>query len=383
MQIIKAFFLNVKRQNKTLLIYLSVFIALMVFFAKNGEEQQKAVFKSSSLDMIVQDKDQTTLSRSLFQYLSQKHNIKEDQYTEEQISDELYYENVDYVLTIPKGFEENMASGKTTGILENRKRPGSTSGYFLDAQIHQYLSMLNAYLTAGYAPEEAASLTGKAAAREAGISLLSRQNQAAEDDSYYAFCYMPYILICILTVGLGMILISFRKENVDARLRCSSQSAIQRNLQLALGSIIFSLICWCCLLVAAAAVIHIDFFSWQGFFYILNSFVFLLVAMSITVLISFLVHSDAVLNMVANVVGLGLSFLGGVYVPLEIMSPSVVFFSRLLPSYWYIKALEHIGRYGGKASQLQTILSCLGIEFLFAAAIFCASLVVSRQTKHS
>lgn len=381
MQIVKAFFLIVKRQNKSLIIYLAVFACLLVFFAKSGRQQQEAIFESSSLNMIVQDYDQTPLSKSLFAYLSEKHEVKNKNFTEEELADELYYENVDYVLTIPTGFEQSLADGSTTDILENRKRPGSTSGYFADAQIQQYLSILSAYLTAGYTPTETASFAGKAAAKEAETTFLSSNQKKIDKTLYYAFCYMPYILICLLTVGLGMILITFQKDDIDTRIQCSSLPSLHRNLQLGLGSIVFSLVCWGCLLFVSSAVTHINCFSVQWLLCLLNSFVFLLVAISITVLVGFLVHSDAVLNMVANVVGLGLSFLGGVYVPLELMSPSVVFFSRFIPSYWYIIALNRINEYTGKPSQLTSVLSCVGIELLFAVAIFCAGLVASQQRK--
>lgn len=381
MQITKIFFLNVKRQNATLIIYLGVFITLLLLFTNNGRSQRETVFESSRLNMIIQDYDQSTLSQNLFQYLSGIHHVKEKNYTKEQIADELYYENVDYVLTIPKGFEENLKNGVNKNILENRKRQGSTSGYFVDAQIDQYLSLLNSYLASGYTQEETAISVGRAVAKEADITLLTSGKQEKNPNLYFAFCYMPYILICILTVGLGMILITLREENISKRISCSSLSVICRNLQLVFSSIIFSLIYWFLLLLVALLTLQVNIFNVQGFLYVLNSFLFLLVAISITFLISFLVHSTGSLNMIANVVGLGLSFLGGVYVPLQYMNKSVVLFARLLPSYWYIITLDHIEDYAGKTSQLKTILSCMGIEFLFAIAILCAALVISRQKK--
>lgn len=381
MQIAKAFFLMVKRQNTTLIIYLSVFAVLIIFFAKSGKEQQETIYESSSLNIVIQDRDQSELSKSLYQYLTDKHHVKKDTYTEEELADELYYENVDYVLMIPKGFGENMVSGDTKDILENRKRPGSISGYFIDEQIQQYLSMISTYLAAGYTPKEAASYTWKASAKEAEVNFLSSEHQDGNDIMYYAFCYMPYILICLLTVGLGAILITFRQKDINTRLLCSSQSSLQRNLQLTLGGIIFSLICWGSLLLLSTIVLRINCFSVQWLLYLLNSFVFLLFALSLTFFFSFLIHSDAVLNMVANIVGLGLSFLGGIYVPLDMMSSTVVTFSRLLPSYWYIIALGHIGDYDGKRSQMTQILSCMGIELLFAVAVFCAALAASHLKK--
>lgn len=383
MQIAKAFFLNTKKLGISLIIYLVVFITLMVLMSRNGRSQETS-FESSRMDIIVQDLDQSELSHSLAQYLSQEHEVLKNNYTAEQIADELYYENIDYVLTIPKGFEKNLEQGKTKHLLKNRKIPGSTTGYFLDEQINQYLSVLCSYIVSGYSDSDAASFAQKAVQQKTDINIVTDKKTLEESELLYnAFLYLPYILICILMSGLGMILITFRDKNLHTRIQCSSLSVTKRNIQLAISSIFFSLICWGILLLINSLTTSSNFFNIQGLFYIMNSFTFLLVAVSITFLVSFLVRSFSTLNMVANVVGLGLSFLGGVFVPLQHMDSSVVMFSKLLPSYWYIIALDYISGYSGKSSQIQSLLFSMGIETLFAVAIFCAALVASRQKKYA
>ena len=381
MPILKTFFLNTKKQIVTLLIYMIIFITLVVLFAQNGKQQRETVFESSRLTMIIQDLDESQLSRGLASYLSGEHDVKKGEYSEEEIADELYYENIDYVLTIPKGFEEKLTRGKMENILTNRKRQGSTSGYFLDQQIDQYVSLLSTYLIAGYTPADATVNAQKTAEVKPEVTFSQTTSDHSNKNLYYAFCYMPYILICILMSGLGMILITFQKENLNTRIQCSSYSATKRNLWLALGSIIFSILCWVLFLLTDYILLQANFFTLEGGLYILNSFVFLLVAMSITLLFSFLVHTSNVLNMMANIVGLGLSFLGGIFVPLEYMNSSVLLFSRLLPSYWYTLAMEKTENYTGKVSELHSIFSCVGMEALFALAIFCAALVIARQKK--
>ena len=86
--------------------------------------------------------------------------------------------------------------------------------------------------------------------------------------------------------------------------------------------------------------------------------------------------------MISNVLGLGLSFLGGIFVPLEYMSSGVVAFARFLPTYWYVKANQIIDSYTGTSAQISTYLSYIGIEFIFALAIFSAALAASKVRKH-
>ena len=381
MQILKAFFLNVKQNIITLIIYMVVFCALQLLFAEHGNTQRETTFESTQLNLIVQDEDKSTLSKGLLNYLKEIHKVDTKKYTDEQIADELYYENVNYVLTIPKGFEEKLLNGNTKHIVENKKLPGSTSGQFIDSQIDQYLTMATNYLAMGYDANATVDSTQKAISQEADINFATEQKEEGNSNIYFAFCYMPYILICILTVGLGGILIIFREKNLLTRLQCSSLTSMQRNLQLGICSGIFALLCWLTFMVVNYFFIGTDIFSLQGRLSMLNSFFFLLVATSLTFLISYLTESTEVLNMVSNVVGLGLSFLGGIFVPLEVMSPAVVRFAQLLPSYWYINALETISDYTGTAAQKESLFLYMGIQLLFAVAIFCAALVVSRVKK--
>ena len=381
MQILKAFFLNVKQNMITLVIYMVVFCALQLLFAEHGNTQRETTFESTQLTLILQDEDKSTLSQGLADYLKDIHEVNTKNYTDEQIADELYYENVDYVLTIPKKFEENLLAGKTKHIVENKKRPGSTSGQFIDSQIDHYLSLVTNYLAMGYNETDACNFSKEAITQEADINFATEQKEEGNSNIYFAFCYMPYILLCILTVGLGGILIIFREKNLLTRLQCSSLTSIQRNLQLGICSGIFALVCWLTFMVVNYFFIGTDVFSLQGRLSMLNSFFFLLVAASLTFLISYLTESTEVLNMVSNVVGLVLSFLGGIFVPLEVMSPAVVKFAQLLPSYWYINALETINDYTGTTSQKESLFLCMGIQLLFAVAIFSAALVVSRVKK--
>ena len=365
----------------TLVIYMVVFCALQLLFAEHGNTQRETTFESTQLTLILQDEDKSTLSQGLADYLKDIHEVNTKNYTDEQIADELYYENVDYVLTIPKKFEENLLAGKTKHIVENKKRPGSTSGQFIDSQIDHYLSLVTNYLAMGYNETDACNVSKEAITQEADINFATEQKEEGNSNIYFAFCYMPYILLCILTVGLGGILIIFREKNLLTRLQCSSLTSIQRNLQLGICSGIFALVCWLTFMVVNYFFIGTDVFSLQGRLSMLNSFFFLLVAASLTFLISYLTESTEVLNMVSNVVGLGLSFLGGIFVPLEVMSPAVVKFAQLLPSYWYINALETINDYTGTTSQKESLFLCMGIQLLFAVAIFSAALVVSRVKK--
>lgn len=382
MQIAKAFFLTIKENRNVIIIYLSVFVVLELMMVHNGDSTKGALFQSSQVSLVVQDQDQSVLSRGLTEYLSGLHQVEKKSYSQEEIADGLYYESIDYALILPKGFGERLANGEKTKLVQNQKRKGSTSGQFVDIQIEQYLALLQSYLTAGYAETDAVKAAIKASQQKPEITMLDTSaGKTGESKLYTAFRFMPYILICILMVGLGSILTCFQEKNILTRLCCSALSTLRRNIQLGICSGIFAIFAWFVFLVVILLFSGKEIFCFQGCLYLINSFCFLLVALSLTLVTCFLIHSDYVLNMVANVVGLGLSFLGGIYVPLEVMSATVVKYARLLPSYWYTVAMEQIADYTGTAEQWKTLSSYFGIQVLFAVAIGCAAFAVSRYKR--
>ena len=96
-------------------------------------------------------------------------------------------------------------------------------------------------------------------------------------------------------------------------------------------------------------------------------------------MISKMTSHDMTINMIANVAGLGMSFLSGVFVPMYLLSDVVISIAHFLPSYWYLIAIENIELY--TAGKMNTILSCYGIEILFGALFVVIGVVVANRKR--
>lgn len=383
MQIFKAFFKTVKKQLTSIMIYFLIFFFLTILLTNMGKEQVETTYKATKINVAVIDRDNTDLSQTLYDYIDANHTIVEIKDTKESMADELFYRNVEYVLIIKDGFEDNIKAGNCENILENYQISQSVSGVFVDSQIQQFLKILSTYVSSGFSTTEASKLSLDTSLISVDVALHNVSNTSdVRSSTYYFFSYIPYILICMLIVGLGAILITFREENLNARIQCSSLSITQRNITLTICSFIFCISCWSLFLILSLVMYNEDMFTAKGLLYAANSGIFMFVALSITYLVSYFVHTSGSLNMASNVIGLGMSFLGGIFVPLQYMSSSVVSFSRFLPTYWYVQANELIEKYNGTAEQLHTFWGYLGIESIFAMAIFAAALVASKVKRH-
>lgn len=380
MQIFKAFFIIVKKNLVSISIYFGIFLALSIIFTKSAEDNTSAQFKQSEIKIGIIDYDNTKVSQALTAYLETLHtrvDIKTDQ---EAMAEELFYLNVEYILEIPKGFEAGFLKegvNQDTLPIKNYKSPDTISDAFINMQINQFLTNIHTYLKADYSIEEALSSAKEVSKLSAEVSFLEKEGTGV-GKSYSFFIYLPYIFIAILMNGLGPVLIKFNNKNIDNRIKCSSLALGKKNMWLTISSFALSLLCYFIFMLLAILFYKEEMFSLKGYSYMANSFVFLLVAISITYFVSLFVKNQNSFNMICNVVGLGMSFLGGVYVPLEYLSKEVIQFSRFLPTYWYVKVTSGLNGIGSEAVSSREIGLFLGIEFCFALAIFAATLVCTK-----
>jgi ABC-2 type transport system permease protein len=108
--------------------------------SQNKESTVKE-FKSTKLKISVFDNDNTSLSKGLYKYLDSKHKMTEVDENLDAYRDALYSRTVDYVLIIPKGFEESVNNGKNDN-LETYKSPASIASQFADIQINNFVSII-------------------------------------------------------------------------------------------------------------------------------------------------------------------------------------------------------------------------------------------------
>lgn len=139
MQLYKAFFKIAKRNFLSIFIYFAIFFMICFVFASNGTSSDASRFDAEKADLAIVDRDQSSSSKALAAYLGTMQNLKEIPSNPDSWQDELYYRHVDYILIIPKGYEEKLKKKEFTNLTENVKIPASLSGTYIDQQIEHYL----------------------------------------------------------------------------------------------------------------------------------------------------------------------------------------------------------------------------------------------------
>lgn len=378
MQVFKAFMKILRKLIPSLSIYMIIFLALSFFLSGSGKENKISQFTKNKVNIAVINEDSGTLGSGLKEYLGEIHNIVELKNDKETLQDELYFRNVEYILFIPEDFTSRVIEGNREDLCKAVKVPGSYTGKYLDTQVNQFISTLEFYMIAGMDEKQAVENAEGDLSQEVKINLLEESIRSTKADDYYYFLYLPYIILSIVIMGISPILMTFQTKEINERNLCSALPLKKKNMQLMLGSMITVLGIFILIMIAAFIMYGKYLSISKAAFYIENCISFLLIATGLSFLVSTFVSNKNVLNMITNVLSLGMCFLGGIFVPREVFGDTIANISKFFPTYWYVNAVEVIQDVENKHSLLRELQINIGVQFLFAIAIFSAALAITK-----
>ncbi|MCI9530557.1 MAG: ABC transporter permease [Lachnospiraceae bacterium] len=378
MQVFKAFFIVLKKKKASLLMYISIYMVLTLILSSVLEDRGEEDFSNVSLSVAVDNQDRGSLGEALTEYLGRRHNLQGMPKGKEALQDAMYFQRIDYVLAIPEDFTEKMESGAKEGLLEGTVVPGSSSAHFMENEIGQYLQAASLYLAAGYGVEEIAGKVSKALEQEPAVGYLEEEAKETLPSGYYFFQYIPYVFLVLMILGVGAVVKTFKEKDLSARNQCSAMPFLRQNIQLLLGCMVYILAVYALFILAACLIDKAFLFSLKGALSAANAFLFALCALSVAWFSVQLVQNVAELNIMSNIFGLGFSFLGGVFVPMEFMGDAARKIAKFVPSYWYVAANEEIQKAKSLAGALPVYQSFFMV-LAFSAAFFAAGLLVSRM----
>ncbi len=361
-------------------LYIIIFLAISLLTQKMLGTQGAVSFKQESLNIAVLDRDGGRLAEGLTEYLSVYHNIKDIPDDESILQDRLFYREIYYIVTIPEDFENKVLHGDQT--LPITKVPGSTSGFYVDQQINTFINSVRVMTDGGFSLTDAVEKVKEYSQETPDVTMIDKNGHGGVMPGHaFMYQYMPYIIISILCYTLGYIMIEFNKPDVRKRMRCSAVSDRALNTQLFLGYTVVGFAVWCICTIMPVFVYGRQFLTDANLpFYLMNSFVLTIVSLTLAFFSGSLLKSEELISAVVNVLSLGMSFLCGVFVSMEILGKGVLTVAHFLPVYWYEVSNNLLaGNKSLSPAQMAEFFTGLGIQLLFAAALFGTALVFRKN----
>ncbi len=404
MQLFKVFFKILNKNKGQLIMYTVIYLSLALLMSNVMKEQAEDEFTGVSLDIALENKDQGRLGAALEQYLGELHKLQELPEGKEALQDAIYYGEIDYVLVIPEDFSEKFAAGDREGLLEGTAVPGSSSSYLAEHDMESFLKTADLYVSAGFALEDAVDLTmeifgfhsgmamrpaGREAEQDGGfimentkeksrVEFLNQEDGQPLSEGFYFFQFIPYVFVTMMILGVGVVIKTFQNKDLSARNKCSAVPYLQQSLQILLGCLVYMLGVYAVFMAMAGCNTGGYLFTPQGILSAINALLFAVCALCVSWFAVQFAPNTAVLNAMSNVIGLGFSFLGGVFVSLDVMGDAARKIARFVPSYWYVAANQDIQKVTG-FSDAGTVYKSYLMIVMFSLAFFAAGLLANRM----
>ena len=381
MKAFKTCLLIARNRVGTLITFIMVFIGISIFSSQMQGDTMEAAFQGEAVPFTLVNRDAESPViqglRKYLQSLSPEVQLEDDDYT---LQNALYYGETQFIVIVPEGFSENWPQQS----VQVSTRPDTWQAYYMNALLDSYFNQVKLQLSLHPAEPEKAV--------EAALSSLQQEVQVEKQrfgaglevgEGYQVYFRMVgYALIMLIYQFISSVQMVFGKK--ELRMRHGSSPLSQRRLTLEIvfyGALISLVVC--AILLGIAFTMYGDYLAAGGWKYCallaVNVLSFMLVAITLAILCSQFTTSDVVQAIISNFVSLALSFLGGLFVPLEFLSEGMLKIARFLPTYWYANTFDtinHLTSYSAQA--LEPVLQGLLLQLGFAAMFFCLSLVVSK-----
>lgn len=386
MKVYNAYLKILKYKLSSIIIYFILFVALSLIMIQNSSDSTKDTFVQSKGDIVVNNYDNSKLVDNFLEYMSEFCNI-EWELDKELQQDAIFFREVDYIITIPKGFGEDFLAGKNP-IIEKFSVPDSSDSYYIDQLIHNYFQSTDLLLknANGITEEELISSVNDIVSENAVVHIQQEENQGKDTDNIYSFYFklLGYSLTAMIIIMVGTIMISFNKKEIYQRSVVSPISLSSLNIQLVLGNLTFVGIAIGVFIIIGIILNPVKAITFTTLLYWCNLLVYAISILCLAYMLSFIIKSKAATDAVATIISLGGSFISGVFVDQSMLSETVLKVSSFFPTYWFVLAndtITSLSEYTRKS--ILPIAQYMLVELAFAAAFFSITLVLSQYKRRA
>ena len=311
MQVFKLFFKIAKTKWLATLVFLGIFLLILNFTNVGGGSTS---FSTSKMALTVYDQDNSDASKKLCEYLAKDNIIVDFEDDTDKLIDALYATSTNYVITINEGYADKLAKGETEGLFSTRYLHDSYTNKLADSMLDTYVGTVKAYMAGGMEFGKAIDSAAEALSEKTEVTFETFSDKVGNTKAASFFNYLPYALLSIIVSVLCPVIVAMNKKEVGFRTKCSSIQTSSISAQTIAASGIFVFFIWIFLMIIGVGK-NGGMFSGNIWYGVLNSASFTLVSVSIALLFSELGVKENVLAFVTQVIGLGMAFLCGMFVP--------------------------------------------------------------------
>lgn len=378
MIVFKNYFNIVKRHLGVILMFSIISIGVSII---NTSYASPKDYTSIKPKIAIINFDESDLSNNFVNYITKHAEIIEINNNEKDIQDSLYLNKVDSILIIPDSFTTNFLTGKDSKI-KIKKSTQNVSEY-TELLVNRYLKIIENYSKIGMSENEIIKNINKDFQNEIEVKISNGNKSDMEKLAVY-YSFQNYAFLSIFIFIIGTIMCIFNKDTIRKRNNISKIRPISFSNQLFLGHITLTFSIWAIYVLISIILYKNLMFTINGLLLMFNSLCFVITATSLAYLIGCLVKNENVISGIQNVISLGLSFISGCFVPVELLDSNIVSISKFFPSYWFIQGNYEITKLSVfNYETIMPVIKNFGIILIFGIIYFTISKVIIEKNKKS
>lgn len=333
-------FLKILSKNRFLVImYIAILVILNISIMSSKETNND--FVSIKPDIYIENEDEEKgVTKDLIRYLNDNCNVVKLKDNDNAISDALFYRDVNYIIYIPKNYNNDFLAGNNPEL--KIKTNGNYEASLAEMLLKKYIKVANTYNEYIKDENELVTKIHETLDKQSEVKLTSKVDNRILNRATVYYNFVSYSILGSLIYIICIVLTSFKDPKVQKRIIISSTNYKKINRQLLASNILFSLIVWAFFVIVSLVLIGDFMYTPQGLIYILNSFLFTICATSLAFLLGTVIKNRGAIDGVVNVIALGSSFLCGVFAPIEMIPDYVLKIAHALPSYYYVMNNEAV-----------------------------------------
>lgn len=376
MTVFKTFWKVVNKYKGTIIGYTVLLLIFGTLSMSSNDVTED--FKSSKPDVIIVDNDKSVLSNNLVKYFNDNANILDIDLEEEKIDDAIFYRDANYVIYIDKGYEDEVLNGNNPLIKIKSSKDYSSS--LAEMLLKRYLKIQDVLHDEFSDKNILVEKINNSLENSANVELATKINttELTRLSRYYNFA--SYSIIAVVMFIICLVLSSFNEESVKKRTIISSMNYKKYNKCIMLSSILYVLFVVILYTILGFIVFGSIMFSKRGLIYILNTFIFAIVALALSFLVSTLVNKKEAVSGIVNVVALSQAFLCGAFIPVMWLPDGVLKLAHVFPAYYYINSNELLASLEVlNFSNLKLIFINMGVMILFIVIFIILNNIFSKK----
>lgn len=335
MTVFKTYWKIVKKNLGIIILYT---VMLLVFGTMNLKTNKNSFeYVSSKPDIIIVNNSNGIITDNLISFLKTNANVKNIT-DETDIDDAVFFRDANYVIYIPKEFENKLESGKEVNI--DIKTNNSYDSYIASELLNKYLDVFSKYMNLYNDKVLAIQKLDNTLNKKAGVVIENKTNLNSKTSLFYNFS--SYSIMAIVIYIICLVLSSFNDEKISKRTNVSGMNYKTFNNYLYISSFTFTFIIFIVYLILSFLILKNSILNINGFLYSLNMFIFFIVSFTMAILISNLVKSKGAISGVVNVISLGSAFLCGAFIPVKYMPSFALKIAHIFPTFYFIDNNEYI-----------------------------------------